>query len=165
MQATTSLRSGQTTLGSLASSFLSPIQEKQKAKRKKWIPDFARFKLKCYYKDGNASVHYSYDIYHKYENKIKQTITDEGEGLNKLITYINSVQHKIKTAVIWVTFEKEKGVKEAMYNYEVWKLCNRSGSPEPEITKSSRIYFADGKLNTDILKLEQQQKNERSHNE
>ena len=156
-------RQGQQNFGSMAASFLQPIQDKQAQKRrKKWKPDFSRFKLKCYYKDGNTSIHYSYDIYHRYNNKIKSVILDENEGLTKLVTYINSVQHKIKTAVIWVTFEKEKGTDEARYNYEVWKLCNRSGSPAPEITKSARIYFADGKLNIDILKLEQLEKIERS---
>jgi hypothetical protein len=137
----------------LTASLLAPIQEKEKQKkRNQWKPEYSRFKLKCYYKDGNASVHYSYDIYHKYTAGIKQVITDENEGLTKLITYILSVQHKIKTAVIWVTFDKEKGTDQAQYNFEIFKLLGRI-SGEPTIKKTDKLYFKEGKLNLDILKL------------
>ena len=150
---TTNQRSGNLNLNDLAAQFLKPIQAKEdKKKRNQWKPDYSRFKLKCYYKDGNASVHYSYDIYHKYENKIKNVIHDECEGLRKLITYILSVQHKIKTAVIWVTFDKEAGTDKAQYNYEVYKMLAKSFN-DPLIKKSDKIYFIEGKLNTQILKL------------
>jgi hypothetical protein len=157
---TTNQRSGNLNLNDLAAQFLKPIQAKEdKKKRNQWKPDYSRFKLKCYYKDGNASVHYSYDIYHKYENKIKNVIHDECEGLTKLITYILSVQHKIKTAVIWVTFDKEAGTDKAQYNYEVYKMLSKSFN-DPLIKKSDKIYFIEGKLNTQILKLAAMQETE-----
>lgn len=137
----------------LTASILDPIQDKQKQKkRNQWKPEYSRFKLKCYYKDGNASVHYSYDIYHKYTAGIKTVITDENEGLTKLITYILSVQHKIKTAVIWVTFDKEKGTEVSQYNFEIFKLLGRI-SGEPTIKKTDKLFFKEGFLNMEILKL------------
>jgi len=154
----------QVTFENLTASLLAPIQEKQKQKkRNQWKPEFSRFKLKCYYKDGNASVHYSYDIYHKYTAGIKTIITDENEGLTKLITYILSVQHKIKTAVIWVTFEKEKGTDNAQYNFEIFKLLGRI-SGEPTIKKTDKLFFNNGLLNMEILKLLKIQQIERGTN-
>ena len=148
----------------LTASILHPIQDKQKQKkRNQWKPEYSRFKLKCYYKDGNASVHFSYDIYHKYTAGVKTVITDENEGLTKLITYILSVQHKIKTAVIWVTFEKEKGTETAQYNFEIFKLLGRLNS-DPTIKKTDKLFFNNGLLNMEILKLLKMQQIEGSHN-
>ncbi len=143
----TNQRSGQTALSDLASKIMQPSeQNKAKTKRNKWKPEYARFKLKCYYKDGNTSVHYSYDMYHKYEAGIKRHVTDENEGVTKLFTYILSVQHKIKTCIVWVTFEKEKGTETARYNNEVYKGVTRNGTFISE--RPVKLIFENGKLNT-----------------
>lgn len=143
----TQQRSGQTALNSLVNSIVQPIeQNRAKTKRNKWKPEYARFKLKCYYKDGNTSVHYSYDMYHRYEAGIKQHITDENAGVTKLFSYIASVQHKIKTCIVWVTFEKEKGTENARYNNEVFKAVTRNGLFITE--RNCKLIFENGKLNT-----------------
>ena len=74
-----------------------------------------------------------------------------------------SVQHKIKTAVIWVTFEKEKGTDHAQYNFEIFKLLGRI-SGEPTIKKTDKLFFNNGLLNMEILKLLKLQQIERGNN-
>ena len=114
-------RMGQVDIKSIATKIIAPSVEKQ---AKKWKPSHARFKMKIFFKDGNCKTFFSYDIYHKYTAGIKQVVTDESLGLQKLITYICSVQNSIKTACIFVTLEKEKGTDLARYDLTIFKGVN-----------------------------------------
>jgi len=131
------------------------LQNRAKTIKNKWKPEFSRFKLKCYYKDGNSSVHYSYDMFHKYTAGIKQRITDEQEGLTKLLTYIFSVQHKIKTAVIWLTFEKEQGTEKSKFDSEIYKGVTHNKTDKFETILMQKLIFKnDGTLNLEIAKMQ-----------
>jgi hypothetical protein len=125
---TINARIGQFSLESIATELLRNSNNHQhKKKTASYKPQFARFKLKCYFTDGNTKVFYSYDTHHKFTNGVKSVVNNENEGVTKLFTYVMSVQSNIKTAIIWVTFEKEKGTTDARYNNEIYKGVNRNG--------------------------------------
>ena len=147
-------------IGDIANKIMQPIQQKQATiKKQSWKPKYSRFKLKIYFKDGNQKVFYSYDIFNRYESGIKKVVTDEQTGIEKLFSYIASVQSNIKTACIWVTFAKEQGTDNATYNCEIYKGVNKiTGWETPT---NEKLHFANGFLNTDILKLQQMEKIER----
>jgi hypothetical protein len=144
-------------IGDIANKIMQPIAQKQATiKKNSWKPKYSRFKLKIYFKDGNQKVFYSYDIFNRYESGIKRIITDEQVGIEKLFSYIASVQGSIKTACIWVTFQKEQGTDCSQYNFEVYKGINKiTGWETPT---NHQLHFANGFLNIDVLKLQAMQK-------
>lgn len=122
-------RTGATSLNNLFEAALNPVIQRQVARtRKQFKPQFARFKLKFYYLDGNASVHFSYDFYHSYEGGTKKRIDDEALGFSKLLRCIEKNDGKYLSAVIWATLDKKKSTDESKYQTEVFKHV-RNGKP------------------------------------
>jgi len=147
------------TIAALSAQAMAPMfQKRAAATKKKYKPEYSRFKCKCYYKDGNTGVFYSYDTHHKYKDGQKTIITNESEGLTKLLTYIHTKQHAIKTAVIWATFQKESGTDTARYDNEIYKGVNKNNTFETLVNRKLHFNTSDNKnnfyLNTDILKLQ-----------
>jgi len=79
-------------------------------------PERARFKLAIYFKDGNKRYFSSYDTATTKDG----TRIDEYEGLLKLIKYLNKVEGKYNTAIIYACLDQEKS-PEADYFFEVLK--------------------------------------------
>lgn len=122
-------RAGSQSLNNLFEAALNPVMQHKTAKtRKQFKPMFARFKLKMYYLDGNASVHYSYDFYHSYLGGVKKRIDDEALGFSKLLNCIKKAEGKYITAVIWATLDPKKSTEENKYQTEVFKHI-RNGKP------------------------------------
>jgi len=83
-------------------------------------PQTSRFKMKIWYRDGNARVYYSFDNYTRAD---KESVTDEYEGLKKLIRLAH-VAHKddIKVMVIWATLADQPLTSGNNYDYEILKV-------------------------------------------
>jgi hypothetical protein len=79
-------------------------------------PDFARYKLVVWFKDGNKRYFYSYDNKH-YKD---QVICDEYESLLKLLRLVHNYQDKYKNAILYTTLDQDKKVS-SNYCYEVIK--------------------------------------------
>lgn len=109
----------------LIESVQAPVRSyHHKQARTFYKPDFARFKLKVYFRDGNGKVMFSYDTYKKYVEGKKTTVLDEREGLIKLVRCVNKYQKsdRLISAVIWACVTPEKNTKESLYNFEVVKF-------------------------------------------
>ena len=119
-----------------------------KAARKQYVHDYARFKMKCFYTDGNTSVHYSYDFTHVYTNGAKERITDEETGLIKLMRYAYKVKDKCISAVIWCKVTDDTSTLVQTYNTEVVKYVKNRA---PIIDK--RITFVKGKFDYSAFTL------------
>lgn len=118
-----------TKMSNLFEAALNPVMQHQTAKhRKQFKPQFARFKLKFYYLDGNASVHYSYDFYHQYIGGVKKRIDDESLGFAKLLNCIKKNEGKYLSAIIWCTTCPKKSTDENKYIHEVFRVI-RNANP------------------------------------
>ena len=80
-------------------------------------PDYARYKLVIWFKDGNRRYFYSYDNKH-YKDKV---ITDEYEGLLKLIRLTHKYKGLFKNAILYATGEQNKETK-SNYCIEILKV-------------------------------------------
>lgn len=154
MKTTTHTHTKQTlNIGDITNKIMQPVTEKRHTiKRNTWKPLFSRFKLKIYYKDGNSKTFYSYDIFNRYQSGIKEVVTDEQTGYQKLFAYITSVQSSIKTCCIYLTLEKEQGTQNAKYEHEIFKGVNTTKGWESR--KNERLFFKDGFLASDIFKMQ-----------
>ena len=85
-------------------------------------PEYARFKCKCYYRDGNSSVHYSYDYHFRYQDGQKIRYQDEEQGFIKLLRMIEKRRNNILSAVIWCTFSQDQNTENSKYNYQIAKF-------------------------------------------
>ena len=79
-------------------------------------PTEARFKLVCWFKDGNTRYFYSYD--NVYINK--DCHLDEWNSLKKLIRLLNQFEGKYANAIIYANLEEDRSTK-SNYNYEILK--------------------------------------------
>lgn len=113
----------------------------KKVKRKQFSPLYARFKLKFYYKDGNCSVHYSYDFYNHTENGEVKKITDENVGWIKLLRCIEKNQGLFISAVIWCKLGDNTEVAAGGYNNECAKF-KANGS----VSINQSIRFRAGRM-------------------
>lgn len=112
-----------TALHSLLEPAMQPVRAYQKkVKRKQFQPEFARFKLKFYYKDGNQSVHYSYDFYYTTENGERKKIHDESDGWLKLLRLIEKNKDLFICAMIWCKLGDDTNVRAGGYNNECAKF-------------------------------------------
>lgn len=115
-------RQGIQSMKNLFEATINPVLQHQAVKtRKQFKPQYARFKLKFYYLDGNASVHYSYDFYHSYTAGVKKRIQDETLGFSKLLNCIKKAEGKYLSCVIWATLDPSKNTDDNKYQNEVFK--------------------------------------------
>jgi hypothetical protein len=82
-----------------------------------YTPEYARFKLVIYFKDGRNRWFYSYDLI-KFQNSAH---LDEFESLKKLLRVIKNNAGNYKTAIIYATTEIKPEVKKANYCYMIAK--------------------------------------------
>lgn len=82
-----------------------------------YTPEYARFKLVIYFKDGRSRWYYSYDLI-KFQNSAH---LDEFEALKKLLRIIKNNVGNYKTAIIYATTEPKPEVKKANYCYMIAK--------------------------------------------
>lgn len=126
---------------------LQPVRKyQQKKARKQFVPERARFKMKLFYLDGNTSVHYSYDFYHVYTDGVKKRQCDEATGLIKLMRYLQKVNGKFISAVIWCKLGHDTSTELQAYNCEIVKYVRNR---EPQIDK--RINFVNGQLDWSVF--------------
>lgn len=143
------IRSGQQPLKNLFEAAFNPVLQYQTTKtRKQFKPMFARFKLKFYYLDGNASVHYSYDFYHSYTAGVKKRIDDESLGFSKLLLCIQKNEGKYLSAVIWATLCEKKSTEENKYQTQIFKHV-RNGNAE---TNKNLKFNENGNVIVNLLK-------------
>lgn len=143
-------RTGPTNLGELFRAALDPINKaQQKKKRSQFKPDYARLKLKFFYRDGNHSVHYSYDFIYRYENGAKTKVSDEELGYVKLLKLIQKQREAdtFITAVIWANVSDNLSTDSGRYDYEIVKAVR---GKEPVLNKAVR--FHKGKLDINAVK-------------
>jgi len=85
---------------------------KNKARRKRYtdlkLPDNPRFKLKFWWKDGNATAHFSFDSCNKIIDDSKINFRDEQYGLSKLLRMIErqEYQGKFICCIIFATLDQ-----------------------------------------------------------
>ena len=92
------------------------VREYNKTTDKIYKPSAARFKLVVWFKNGKTRYFYSYDNKH-YD---KTVITDEYQGLLKLLRLVDRVKGEYKNAIIYTTLTENK-TTESNYNFEVAK--------------------------------------------
>lgn len=125
-------RTGSTHIGTLFKPFQEAIAQDQARKKRTQVkPAYARFKCKLYYRDGNASVHFSYDFFYRHENKQKIRVHDEAGGYLKLLNLIRKMidEDKIISAVIWACLTEDTSTDQAVYNFQLFKAV-RGKNPE-----------------------------------
>lgn len=125
----------------------APVRKyQQQVTRKQYVPDYARFKLKFYYLDGNSSTHYSYDSFYVSQDGAKTLKWDEQVGLVKLLRLIETNKGKYISAVIWCVMNDDTATATAQYNFEIVKYV-RNRSPRIH----SKINFTSGRLDWRVL--------------
>ena len=95
-----------TALTDLRAAFDKSAQDPRNYSRKKavndfYTPDYARYKLVIYYKDGRSRWYYSYDLI-KFQGGSR---LDEYESMVKLLRIIKNNAGLYKTAVLYATTE------------------------------------------------------------
>jgi len=82
-----------------------------------YTPQYARYKLVIYFKDGRSRWFYSYDLI-KFQNS---THLDEFESLKKLLRVVKNNAGNYKTAVIYATTEPKPEANKSNYNFMIAK--------------------------------------------
>lgn len=80
-------------------------------------PDAARFKMVVWFKDGKTRYFYSFDNKHR----DKDVITDEYEGLCKLLRLAHSYKGKYKNILLYCSLDPGKSIT-ANYNVQIAKF-------------------------------------------
>lgn len=80
-------------------------------------PEFARFKLVVWFKDGNTRYFYSYD--NKHLNK--EVFIDEYEALLKLVKLAHKFNGTYKNAILYATLDPDKKTS-SNYSYQMAKF-------------------------------------------
>lgn len=91
--------------------------ERKKEVNEFYTPEFARYKLVIYFKDGRSRWYYSYDLI-KFQGGAR---CDEMQSMVKLLRIIRNNQGNFKTAVLYATTEEIPETKKASYNVEIAK--------------------------------------------
>lgn len=136
-------------IGDLFNKSLHQVNVNQAAKRRaKWKPEFSRFKLKFYYRDGNESVHYSYDMYHRYQDGVKIRETDEATGLTKLLRCIEkqTANDSFISAVIWTKLSQDTSTSVDNYHFEVYRFVRKK-----QVQACKHLHFENGRLRWELL--------------
>jgi hypothetical protein len=110
-------------LTDLTGQFQNGAHDSRNYQRKKipsdfYTPEFARFKLVMYFKDGRTRWYYSYDTI-KFQGGAR---CDEYESLVKLLRIVKNNHGEYKNAIIYATVDEIPEVKKVNYNYEVAKF-------------------------------------------
>ena len=82
-----------------------------------YTPQYARYKLVIYFKDGRNRWYYSYDLI-KFQNSKH---LDEFESMKKLLRVIKNAAGSYKTAIIYATTDPKPEVGKSNYNYMIVK--------------------------------------------
>lgn len=110
-------------------------------------PEYARFKLVIWFKDGNRRYFFSYDNKH-YKD---QVIIDEYEGLLKLIRLTHKYQGTFKNAILYSTMDQKKETK-SNYCLEVLKVDiygnKKTNKAVSFITENKNVILDLKRLNT-----------------
>jgi len=98
----------------------APARSYNKTKSNDYKPEFARFKAKYWFTDGNCATFYSFDLQHSKE--LKKKVRDEWKGLFKLVRWAKKCESegKLKTCVIWANVEDIPNTA-GNYDLEVYK--------------------------------------------
>lgn len=90
--------------------------------RKSTKPRWSRFKLKFNYRDGNMSVHFSYDWMNDYSTGMKKNIDNEQLGFSKLLLLVekNRVKDTYNDATIFMTLSIKKDTDVKDYDVPVY---------------------------------------------
>jgi uroporphyrinogen-III decarboxylase len=91
--------------------------ERKKEVNEFYTPDYARYKLVIYFKDGRTRWYYSYDII-KFQGGAR---CDEHESMVKLLRIVKNNQGNFKTAVLYATTEEIPETSKGIYNVEIAK--------------------------------------------
>ena len=91
--------------------------ERKKEVTEFYTPDYARYKLVIYFKDGRTRWYYSYDII-KFQGGSR---CDEMESMVKLLRIVKNQQGNFKTAVLYATTEEIPVTSKGIYNVEIAK--------------------------------------------
>lgn len=123
MKETTTRTHNSATINDVIQQAIKPARNyQQKQKNGYFRPKYARFKCKMYWKDGNSSVHYSYDFFHRYVDGVKERIADEQGGFSKLLRMIDKRQGNYISGMIWMCFSQDKATENSVYNYTICKF-------------------------------------------
>lgn len=110
-------------------------------------PENARYKLVIWFKDGNRRYFYSYDNKH-YKDRV---ITDEYEGLLKLVRLAHKYQGTFKNAILYTTLDPKKETK-SNYCIEVMKTDiygnRKTNKAVSFITENNNVILDLKRLNT-----------------
>jgi len=105
---------------------------------------FARFKLKCWFKDGNERSFYSYDV-HTINN---QSVVDEWEGLDRLHKLMDKYAPYSISQVIFAALDEMPMKTTADYKVKLFKQIGTKN------LKTNKYYAMtkENKLNLAVLR-------------
>jgi macrodomain Ter protein organizer (MatP/YcbG family) len=108
-------------------------------------PEQARYKLVIWFKDGNRRYFFSYDNKH-YKDKV---ITDEYEGLLKLIRLTHKYKDTFKNAILYATVDPKKEVS-SNYCVEILKVDIYGNK---KTNKAATFKTENNNVHLDLVKL------------
>ena len=128
---------------------VEPTRKYVKTSNYIYQPDCARFKMVVWYRDGRTRYYYSYDS----KSFEKQKITDEFEGLKKLIKLAHTLKDQYKNIIIYANLDPIKTTT-GDYNCQVikWniagqmsenKFCNFITEEKNVIFDAKRIQYTN----------------------
>lgn len=125
------------------------INYNAKSYRKSQKPKWSRFKLKFQYKDGNQSIHYSYDWNADYTGGMKKYKDDEQLGFSKLILLIDKMRQKdcYNSATIYMTLSDKKDT--SINDYDVSIGYIQRGK---DISIDNRLKFENNRVVLNLFK-------------
>lgn len=130
----------------LSESIVPPRQYEKKTDNI-YKPEHARYKLVIWFKDGNRRYFFSYDNKH-YKDKV---ITDEYEGLLKLIRLTHKYKDTFKNAILYSTLDPKKETK-SNYCIEILKVDiygnKKTNKAAVFKTENNNVFLDLVKLNT-----------------
>lgn len=130
----------------LSESIVPPRQYEKKTDNI-YKPEHARYKLVIWFKDGNRRYFFSYDNKH-YKDKV---VTDEYEGLLKLIRLTHKYKDTFKNAILYSTLDPKKETK-SNYCIEILKVDiygnKKTNKAATFKTENNNVFLDLVKLNT-----------------
>ncbi len=93
-----------------------PARQYNKTQNNVYKPEYARFKLVVWFKDGKTRYFYSYDNLHTQG----AVFTDEYQSLLKLLRLADKLKDQYKNAIIYATMDQNKKT-DTNYCFEVAK--------------------------------------------
>jgi len=133
-------------LGSVLSDSIKPTRNYEKISTNVYKPEFSRFKLVMWFKDGNTRYFYGYDNKHTSSG----VHCDEYESLLKLYRMVHKFKGSYKNAIIYATINPLKATAQRGYDWEIikWDMY------ENKKTNPVINFLNEGKnINLDLQKL------------